>query len=104
MTTFGYPINNVTINNSFGKLAGDISQWAFECGKMHAPIANLGGDDEHRIAALMTLGFTDIDDATEALRIANVLWTPAAIYYGQAVQPEPYNYDNEFSKLWGVRG
>jgi hypothetical protein len=99
----GYPVNAGTINNNLGDLAVRLRQWAFDAGNMHTPIASLGADDPTRIAALQTLGYSE-PDAAEALRLANVLWTVAALYYGQAAQPTPYNFDDDLSKLWGIRG
>jgi hypothetical protein len=99
----GYPVNVTTINSSAGLLATRLRDWAFETSLLHTPIANLGTDDPTRIAALETLGFS-ATDAPEILRLVNVLNTVAQIYYGNATQATTYNFDNDLSSLWGVRG
>ena len=40
-------------------------------------------------------------DAQAWYNMANLLWTPAAVYYGLAAQAEAYNFDDALAKVRG---
>jgi hypothetical protein len=98
----GYPVNVGTINNGAGDLACRLRDWAIDVEKFWKPITALGTDDTSRIAALVTLGFSDTD-AAAMHHAVDILNTVAQIYYGNAAQPSPYNFDSDLAALWGAR-
>lgn len=98
----GYEPSMGSINSSAGKLAVGLRGWARATTDFHAAIVDLGPDAASRATALVAMGFTQAD-ATNMVRLADVINTMAALYYGNAAQPTPYNFDNDLSALWGMQ-
>lgn len=102
----GYQTSQVEINNVAGGLAVGLRDLCQQIESFHGKIVSLGDGPDSRAAALVTLGFTDAGgngDAHKMVYLADVLNTIAAIYYGQAGQSPPFNFDSALSGLWGTR-
>lgn len=98
----GFPVNAANINNQAGMLAVQLRDWARNVANLYQPVIALGADDAARRTALTALGYT-AGDAQTILYLVEVLNTVAQVYYGNASQTPPFNFDNALSTLWGMR-
>lgn len=102
----GYQTSQAEINSVAGNLAVDMRDLCARIQSFHSKIVSLGDGPDSRAAALVTMGFTDeggTGDAHLMVYLADVLNTLAAIYYGDAAQPTPFDFDSALSSLWGTR-
>lgn len=96
----GYIPNMQTINQQAGMLAVTMRDLCQKIEGFQASIVAMGSDDGSRASALAALGFS-LTDAEHMVYLSNVMNTLAQIYYGNAGQTPPYNFDNAMSALWG---
>jgi hypothetical protein len=89
-------LNAAQLNGQAGDLAVRLRAWAADAAAFHSAIVALGA------AGLEAAGFTPGDAAAYAAK-ADVLYTVAAIYLGQAIQPDPYNFDSALAEWCGTR-
>jgi hypothetical protein len=97
----GFTPSQATINNQGGALAVALRDLARSISDFHTAIGAMGADDTARATALVGLGFAQAD-AASMVYLANVLNTVAALYYGTAAQPTPFDFDSALAPLWGM--
>lgn len=86
----GYQFDQDRANSQLGSLAVQLRDLMVAVTSYHQKVTGLGH------AGQMALGFTDAD-ATDLQLRADYINTVAALYYGTAAQPTPFNFDDALS-------
>ncbi len=90
------------LNGQLGQLAVDTRGIAQRQNALFLGIQGLGADDTARAAALEAKGYT-AGEAAQVLYVASVFNTLATVYYGDAGQTPPFDFDDCFKVLRGTR-
>jgi hypothetical protein len=86
----GFQFDQDRANQQLGALAVDLRDLMVRITSYHQKVTGLGH------AGQVALGFTDAD-ATDLQLRADYINTVAALYYGTAAQPSPFNFDDALS-------
>ena len=86
----GYQFDQSSANNDLGAMCVQLRDLMVRVTSYHQKVTGLGH------AGQVALGFTDAD-ATDLQLRADYINTVAALYYGTAVQPSPFNFDDALS-------
>lgn len=88
-------------NNSISQINSDLGDTAVALrDACHKAITLFQGINSLGVAGLQAIGFS-AQDAQDTFNAANHMQTVAALYYGNASQANPFNFDDSLSEARG---
>jgi hypothetical protein len=104
----GATIGSSQVDNIMSALAVNLRDIMQQIANLNLSVNGQG----QGLAYLQSVGYSNVpsaanpggvSDAALALSVISYLNTMAAIYFGTAAQPSPFNFNNQLSEVWAGR-